>query len=257
MKTFLLFLLGAYGLYAITMVVLHPRFIYPFQPDDRVLPGFVRVELSGSDDVPVFVQERAGAGPIVLYFMGNVGALSFFEAAFEAHLAADRHVIAVEYRGGAGRPGAPSESVLKADALRAADYALGKQKPVLVQGFSLGTGLATYVAANRTVDRVILSAPYDSLCRLMAMRSWLPACLLPFVQNWRSFQDAERITAPMLVLHGSDDQLIPAHLSEAFATLPTTDRVVMSGAAHNNLTSFAAYQNAIDAFLAPLASSRE
>lgn len=255
MKTFLFTLFLAYGIYAITMIVLHPRFIYPFQPDDRVLPGFERVELTGSDGAPVFIQERHGSGPVVLYFMGNAGALPMFEVAFETHVKADRQIIALEYRGGGGRPGQPSEAIMKSDALTAADYALNTQKPIIVQGFSLGTGLATYVAANRAVDRVILTAPYERLCKLMAARSWLPACLLPFVQKWHSFDEAGLSAAPILVLHGSRDTLIPNQFSEAFATLPGAQRIVISGAGHNDLTSFPEYHASLDAFVEPLVTS--
>ncbi|MEM7718967.1 MAG: alpha/beta hydrolase [Pseudomonadota bacterium] len=252
-----LFLIGlGYVAYAVAMIVLHPRFIYPFLPDDSVLPGFERVALTSTDGVPIFVQERVGAGPIVLYFMGNAGSLSLFEAAFETHIDADRHIIALEYRGGAGRPGQPSETALKADALVAADHALKAGKPMLVQGFSLGTGLATHVAANRKVDRVVLSAPYDRLCGLMAARSYLPACVLPFVQKWRSFEAARGITAPILVLHGLDDTLIPSRFSAAFAALPEAQRIEIAGASHNDLTSFAAYNDALAAFLGPLAAAQ-
>ncbi len=255
MKLVLITLLLGYVAYAVVMVVLHPQFIYPFQSDPRVLTGFERVELAAEDGIPIFVQERIGAGPVVLYLMGNAGALPLFEVAFEGHIAADRHIIALEYRGGAGRPGTPSEARLKSDALVAADYALGKGKSLIVQGYSLGTGLATHVAANRAADRVVLSAPYDRLCRLMAARSRLPACLLPFVQKWPSLDDAQAITAPTLVLHGSEDVLIPPERSLEFAKLPGFERIVIDGAAHADLSAFPAYTQALEQFLEPLDKS--
>ncbi len=238
--------------YAVLMIVLHPRFIYPFQPDDRVLPGFSRVELQADDGTPIFVQERPGTGPVVLYLMGNAGSVPLFETAFGVHIAADRHVIALEYRGGAGRPGTPSEARLKADALVAADYALRLDKPLIVQGFSLGTGLATFVAANRAADRVVLSAPYDKLCRLMAERAWLPACVLPFVQRWNSMKAARNITVPILVMHGTEDAFIPPIYSASFEELPNTSRVLIGGAAHNDINAFPTYGTALRDFLAPL-----
>lgn len=238
----LLALLAAYLLYAVVMIWLHPRFIYPFQPDDVVLDGFERVELAGTDGTPIFVQERKGSGPMVLYLMGNAGSLAFFETAFTPHIAADRHIVALEYRGGAGRPGQQSEAVLKSDALIAADYALAKSKPTVVQGYSLGSGLATHVAAERRVDGVVLVAPYDRLCRLLSKRSYLPACYLPFVQKWKSIDAARRVDVPIHVLHGSQDALIPPAMSEAFAALPNVTRQVIEGAGHTDIGSFAAYQ---------------
>lgn len=243
---------AAYILYATVLVVLHPGLIYPFYEDDTVLDGFERVQIGSDTGVPIFVQERAGSGPVVLYFMGNAGSLSLFGVAFERHIEADRHIIALEYRGGAGRPGRASEAKLKQDALSATDYAASIGRPLIVQGFSLGTGLATHVAAERAVDRVILTAPYSQLCHLMAARSFVPACWLPFVQKWRSFDAAARIQAPVLVLHGAEDALIPPSHSEAFAALPRVERQIISGAGHNNIGGFADYGAAIEAFIKPL-----
>lgn len=238
----LLTLVAAYLVYAGVMVWLHPRFIYPFQPDDVVLDGFERVQLAGADGTPIYVQERKGSGPVVLYYMGNAGALTLFETAFAPHIAADRHIIALEYRGGAGRPGVQSESVLKSDALIAADYALAFGRPTVAHGYSLGTGLATHVAAARPLAGVVLVAPYDRLCKLLSARSYLPACILPFVQTWRSIDAAREVTAPIYVLHGTEDTLIAPHYSEAFSALPTATRRLIDGAGHADIGSFASYQ---------------
>lgn len=252
MKPLLTYLAVGYVAYAVIMVAFHPRLIYPFQPDDRVLAGFTRNVLQGNDGTEISVQERVGAGPVVLYFMGNAGSLAFFEQAFAAHVAADRHVVAMEYRGGGGRPGTPSETRLKTDALTVADYALGFDKPLIVQGFSLGTGLALHVAASREVDRVVLTAPYDRLCRLMMARSWLPACILPFVQRWNAYDMATEVNVPMLVLHGAEDALIPPSYSAAFRTLSPVSYELIEGAGHNDIGSFPAHGAAIAAFLEPL-----
>ena len=244
--------LAAFVAYASALIILHPRYIYPFYANDRILEGFVRVQIASDDGIPIFVQEREGRGPVVLYFMGNAGSLSLFEGAFRGHIAADRHVVALEYRGGAGRPGRPSEAVLRGDALRAADYALGLGKPLIVQGYSLGTGLATHVASERRADRIILTAPYDGLCRLMAAQSYLPACQLPFVQAWHSLDAALQIDVPILVLHGSEDRIIPPSASAAFDTLPTVERHIVDGAGHNDIGAYPAYREAIERFIAPL-----
>ncbi len=256
MKKVLLALIAAYALYAAVMIWLHPRFIYPFQPDDVVLDGFERVELAGADGTPIYVQEHQGSGPTVLYLMGNAGALAFFDTAFTPHIAADRHVIALEYRGGAGRPGQQSETVLKSDASIAADYALSKAKPVVVQGYSLGSGLATHVASLRPIAGVVLVAPYDRLCKLLSRRGYLPACALPFVQKWKSIDAARLVDVPIHVLHGSEDALIPPSYSAAFDQLPTVTRRLIDGAGHTDIGMFESYQAGLaDAFAQIEASS--
>ncbi len=247
MKSLLILLIASYGVYAAIMVWLHPKFIYPFQPDDRVLSGFSRVELA-TDDGPIFLQERSGDGPVVLYFMGNAGAVPLFETAFDRHIRAGRHVIAMEYRGGGGRPGRPSEARLKADAMLAAEYALSKGKLLIVQGFSMGTGLATHISARKEVAAIVLTAPYDRMCSLMTSASFLPACWLP-VQRWNAIADARRSAAPMLVLHGAADTLIPPSRSEIYEGIPGARRVVIPDAGHADIGAFPAFDEEIASFI--------
>ncbi|MEM6595959.1 MAG: hypothetical protein AAF672_14320 [Pseudomonadota bacterium] len=232
-------------LYGAVMIWLHPRFIYPFQPDDVVLDGFERVELKGADGTPIYVQESKGSGPVVLYYMGNAGSLALFEGAFPPHIEADRHIIALEYRGGAGRPGVQSEAVLKSDALVAADYGLQLGRPTVAHGYSLGSGLATYVASQRPLAGVVLVAPYDRLCNLLTARSYLPACILPFVQKWRSIDAARQVTVPITVLHGTEDALISPSYSDAFSALPNVTRKLIDGAGHTDIGTFETYQSGL------------
>ena len=257
MKYALLTLLVLYVAYAAVMVWLHPRFIYPFQPQDVVLEGFARVELEGTDGTPIYVQERPGDGPVVLYLMGNAGALALFETAFTPHIEAGRHIIALEYRGGAGRPGVQSETALKADALVAADYALRLERPVVAHGYSLGSGLATFVARERPLAGALLVAPYDRLCNLLTARSYLPACVLPGVQKWRSIDAARDVSVPIHVLHGSEDQLIPPRYSEAFAALPNVTRGIIEGADHTDIGGFQSYRDGLAAAFDEITTAAE
>lgn len=250
--------LSAYALYAIAMVLLHPRFIYPFFPEPFEHPVYTRLDLGNAG--PVLYAHDAGEGaPVVVYFMGNVGALGPFLPMLEHHRTAGRSIVAMGYRGGGGLPGEPSETQLKSDALQAFDavpQAIAQPGKVVVQGYSLGTGLALHVAARRDVDAVILSAPYAKLCRLMARASYLPACRLPGVQTWNSEKDAATAEKPTLVLHGTADALIPIEEGRRLFNVLKFDGHVLNrmveiqGAGHNNLISFASYLQEIDSFVA-------
>lgn len=250
--------LGA-ALYAAAMVWLHPRYIYPFGQERFETPAFRAVSLpvEGAPPLPVYVAEAGQGAPAILYFMGNAGALSLFRPMLDHHRAAGRSVVAMTYRGGGGTQGTPSEARLKADALALRDALpelLGHPPgAVVLHGYSLGTGLALHVAARRAVDGVILTAPYTRLCRLMAAASYLPACLLP-VQRWESVSDAPAVTAPVLVLHGSDDRLIPPAMGAALTDALLaggTEAAFLSvpGAGHSDLMDFPAYLQAIDGFV--------
>jgi fermentation-respiration switch protein FrsA (DUF1100 family) len=245
---------GLYLAYAIAMVALHPQAIYPFGADPFENPAFEKVIIA---DRAVPMAVARGDGPLaVLYFMGNGGSLAYFTYSLDTHVNTGRTLAAMEYRGGAGIDGRPSEAGLKADALAAYDWLADQHDgPIVVHGFSLGTGLAVHVAARRSVAAIVLDAPYARLCSLMAKASYLPACLMPGVQKWNSAADVDQLASPVLIQHGTADQLIPIGNGEQLSDLLTAAGVdveffAAAGATHNNIAGQAGYADRIAAFLA-------
>jgi len=249
-------LAGTYLLYAAVMVWAHPQFIYPFGADPFDDPRFEQSVVTDSQ-VPLAIH-RGDEDLAVLFFMGNGGALGYFTFTLDAHVRAGRTLVALEYPGGGGIPGNPSEQGLKTDALAAYDWLSAEHDgPIVVHGFSLGTGLAVHVAAQRPVAGVILDAPYAQLCRLMTRASYLPACYMPGVQKWDSARLARDVTAPIVVQHGTADQLIPMGEGQRLVDIlqaagaPVTYHAV-DGATHNNLAGQPGYADRIDAFIASI-----
>jgi len=140
MMKMLVIMLGLYVVYGLIMIALHPRFIYPFVQAPFQGGGWTRPKIPDADISVVWgdgVDETA-----ILFFMGNAGALAYFGPTLNAHVAAGRPVAALEYRGGGGVAGTPSEAQLKADALVAFDWLRSTHTgPIAVHGYSMGTGL--------------------------------------------------------------------------------------------------------------------
>lgn len=247
-------LAGAYLIYATVMVFAHPQIIYPFGDDPFEAPGF-RQDVVTDRDVALAIHDRSD-DVAVLFFMGNGGALAYFTYTLDAHIAAGRTVVAMEYPGGGGIPGQASEVRLKADALAAYDWlAADFAGDIIVHGYSLGTGIAQHVAAKRDVAAIILDAPYVKMCELMARASYLPACYMPGVQRWNSAALVPQLSAPVLVQHGTADQLIPVgHGTRLVELMQDAGLDVtfhpLEGATHNNLAGFPGYRDRIDRFLA-------
>lgn len=246
-------LVGVYLLYATLLVMAHPQFIYPFGADEFEAPGW-RQEVVTDRQVAMAMTD----GPedaAVLFFMGNGGALIYFSYTLNAHVLSGRTIAAMEYPGGGGIPGTPSERRLKADGLAAYDWLEERHDgPIIVHGYSLGSGIALHVAAEREVAAVLLDAPYVRICELMTRASWVPACWIPGVQRWDSAALVPRVSAPVLVQHGAEDQMIPMAVGQRLvglmeqAGLDVTFHPV-AGATHNNLPGQPGYQGRIDAFL--------
>ena len=77
----------------------------------------------------------------------------------------------------------------------------------------------------------------------------------PPPQVFRAFSNDEllkRVRIPVLLLHGSPDQLLPAsHARANFATIPHDRKTLklIQGAGHNDILGFPEYFPAIAAFL--------
>lgn len=239
--------------YAALLYRNHAHFIYPFLPNQLKIPGFesTRVAVPGARSLPVQVSAGDAGTPTVLFLMGNVGALELFGAMLKHHQSKGRTVVAMPYRGGGGVPGSSSEDTLKRDALAVFDTLpeLTSGGPIILHGHSLGTGLAMYLAANRSVDGILLSAPFYRMCEVMAKATRLPACAMPGVQRWDSAVFTDAVTAPTLILHGELDKLIPIDHGQRLArSMPTADFFAIEGAGHTDLFKTPPYLEMIDQF---------
>jgi esterase/lipase len=246
-----------YLIYAVAMVLLHPKFIYPFGENPLVDTEFTAVVLDDTQG-HLYVTEGDPKGVTVLYFMGNVGSLAYSGMHLNMHRDFGYRVAALGYPGGGGISGQPSERLLKAQALESYDWlATQHEDPIVVHGYSLGTGLALHVAANRDVEAIILDAPYARMCDLMTQASWLPACYLPGVQRWNSLVYADKIDAPVLVLHGVSDDLIPiSHGQKLVLAMSESENDVifapLAEANHNNIFRHPLYVEHVVEFLQPI-----
>ncbi len=198
----------------------------------------------------------AGVGrlPLVIYFGGNAEEVSYM-AGLAAHFPG-WSLLAVNYRGYGGNAGEPSERSLFADALAVYDWAANRADvspaSIVAVGRSLGSGVAVYLAAERSLAGVVLVTPYDSL-RAVAQYHYpyLPVALL-LKHPFDSVGRAPRISTPLLVLAAQRDTIVPpGHARALFAKWsgPKIWREI-GGAGHNDLDADPGYWGEMAAFLA-------
>jgi len=200
------------------------------------------------------VPAETSPAPAVVYFGGNAEEVSWA-------IASDRWPrgyarIAINYRGYGTSEGKPSAATLLADGLAIYDAVASRREVdgarIVAFGRSLGTAVATHVAANRPVMRTILVSPYDSLVAVGSRHyPFLPVEWM-LRHRFAPVDDAVRSRTPLLVIVADDDSIIPvAHsrvLFDAWAGEKTWRNV--AGADHNTLGATRQFWQAIDAFLA-------
>jgi len=187
----------------------------------------------------------------IVYFGGNAEAVIFnqepFSKAFPIHT-----IYLVNYRGYGGSSGNPTEANLYADALSVYDAVAANHKSISVLGRSLGSGVATYLAANRTVDALALITPYDSIQAVAQSRFPIYPSSLLLKDKYDSISRANTIAAKTLIIAAELDQIIPLKHAEKLRDAFKQEQVsmtVIQGANHNNLSVEKEYFETLQRFL--------
>ena len=193
-----------------------------------------------------------GQQTAVLYFGGNAEAVGY-SAQQLSQVLPEKTLYLVNYRGYGGSTGIPEEQAFYKDALHIHDAIRPRHAGMDIIGRSLGSGVATWLAAEREIDRLVLVTPFDSLAGIAeAAFPLYPAGLL-LKERYASAERASRIDAKTLILVAEDDRIVPAEssrrLAEAFA--PGNVRVAtIAGAGHNSLSAKGEYYRQLSGFLA-------
>ena len=207
--------------------------LYLFQRQLLYFPDRGRPELFGLEQLGVrevmlptedglsllswYLPPRPGR-PVIAYFHGNGGHIGYRAERLLRFAREGYGVLMPEYRGYGGNPGAPTEAGFYADGRAALGFLDGEgvtPNRLVLYGESLGSGVAVALAAEHQVAAVILEAPPTSVAEVAQ-------CHFPFVPATRMvtdrFDSLSRIgmvKAPILVLHGERDRVVPVRYGRA------------------------------------------
>jgi pimeloyl-ACP methyl ester carboxylesterase len=243
----LVLLAGAYALIVLLVWWQQERLVFPgagrgARPIDA--PGAQVGELVGQGGRAFRIVEVAAAEPraVLLWFVGNGEDLR--SAAWRAHELAAHGVtvLSAEYPGYGGSAGDPGVAAILHNAevvgRHAAQRAQALGVPLRLGGSSMGTFSAVHLAARGVGDRVLLLAPPTTLADAAGVGFWwLPVGAL-LRHRFDNLAAAPRVAMPALVVHGTDDTVVPDRLGRqlAAAFAGPTAFVPVRGAGHNDLT---------------------
>jgi fermentation-respiration switch protein FrsA (DUF1100 family) len=224
------------------------------QPASAGFPAAEEVVLDTADGEKVIVWHvpPRGERPVILYFHGNGGSLRYRVDRFRALTAAGLGLVALSYRGYGGSTGRPTEAGLIADGAAAYAFAAARYPPqrLVFWGESLGSGVAVALAADHAVGRVVLEAPFTSAVDVGAGAYWFLPVRLLMKDQFRSDERIGAVRAPLLILHGERDRVVPFALGQRlFALANEPKRLVrFRDGGHVDLDAHGA-QDALRAFL--------
>jgi fermentation-respiration switch protein FrsA (DUF1100 family) len=219
------------------------------------LPRAIEETLATADGEKVIAWHvpPQGEKPVVLYFHGNGGSLAYRVGRFRALTDDGTGLVALSYRGYGGSTGSPTEAGLIADARATYAFAVARYpaERIALWGESLGTGVAVSLAAERPVGRVILEAPFTSAADIGASAYFFVPVRLFMKDQFRSDQRIAAVTAPVLVLHGTHDAVVPIRFGQRLYELIRAPKrfVRIDNGGHEGLDALGALKEA-KAFIA-------
>jgi fermentation-respiration switch protein FrsA (DUF1100 family) len=205
--------------------------------------GFTDVTVPTEDGEQLHAWWMLATAPTIAHVLlchGNAGNIGDRIPHVALLSAAGFDVLAFDYRGYGRSTGRPSEHGTYRDA-RAARDALLRQDGVdptriLYLGESLGGAVALALALERPPAGLILQSTFTSVRDLARLHyPLIPRALVP--DAYPSLRRIRELRAPLLVLHGADDRVVPVMDGHAlFEAAPDPKRIeIFAAVGHNDL----------------------
>lgn len=228
-----------------------------FQPSDRTWSGGLAAA-HGMDEVWIEFAAKDNGAPVKLHGLWAPAArpdapvlLYLHGARWDVRGSAPRMrrmqelgfaVLGIDYRGfGQSSKALPSEATAYEDARAAWDWLAQKypQRPRYIFGHSLGGAIAVQLASEvRQASRgLIVEGSFTSIPAVASSYrwGWLPVGPL-ITQRFDAAARIAEVKAPVLIVHGSEDQIIKPELGRALFDRAAEPKrfVLVEGGSHHN-----------------------
>ena len=246
MKSLLVIIVVGYALFFLTFCSLQRQFLYYPQPASNIY-GEMNIHFTvGSEKLHGWVVNE-GQPKALIYYGGNAenieANIPFFNAVIPNYT-----VYLIPYRGYGNNPGTPTEASLYNDAVQIFEAIQNQHQSVSLMGRSLGSGIATYVAANRQVDKLILVTPFDSIENVAKDIYWMFPVSWFIKDRYHSSNRAKEITAQTYIFIAGKDQVISRSRTDQLIAEfgeQLQEVIVINNAGHNTISQYPEYTSGL------------
>jgi len=201
-----------------------------------------------------------------LAFHGNASNIANRAEIFRFLHQTPANVLALEYRGYGRSEGSPSEAGIYRDADAAYQYVVQSKgvvpETIISFGQSLGTAVAAHLAAKSRVGGVILEAPFPSASSMSRRIFWfLPGVSFVVAGQLQAEKRVQEISAPILIVHCTDDPVVPPDLAEQVYAAANSPKFVLRVKCEcheeSSLMAPEQYRAALQSFLAAVSEASQ
>lgn len=223
------------------------RFDAPFEEVFLEAPDGPRINaLWFKTDCPV----RRG---VVLYLHGNRDNLQRWGSFSRDFTALGWDFFAIDYRGYGKSTGEPDEAGCYIDGGLAYDFLRKNYPPeqIVIFGRSLGSGVATHLAARVLAKMLVLETPFDNVRGIAEGHLGGISLKVEPAFRFPNDENLSKTTMPVLIFHGTRDRVVPLRSAQNLKRhlKPGDEFVVIEGGSHNDLGSFELYREKLVATL--------
>lgn len=192
-------------------------------PENHQFRAGEEVEIEVAEGIflnSLYLRTSAPRG-VILYFHGNKGSNRRCLRQANTLTGNGYDIFMPDYRGYGKSDGVlNSEEEMLSDAQKVYDYLKTKYEEanIVLVGYSLGTGLASFLAANNNPQQLILNSPYISFNDLKDRR-------FPLIPDWlikyplRNIDFLKNVKTAITIFHGTSDRVIPYDSSETLRAI--------------------------------------
>jgi len=256
-------LVGAYASFGLVLLFMQPRFLYRPVRNIALTPAdldldFEEVTFQSDDGVALngWFVPAPKATFTVLFCHGNGGNIMHRLDTINLFYAMGLSCFVFDYRGYGKSAGTPTEAGTYLDARAAYDWLTQTKhvsaEQIIIFGRSLGGSIAAHLAGQVAPRGLVLESAFTSYPDIGAkFYPYMPVRLFArYRYNTRAH--LSRVRCPVLVMHSSDDELIPFEFGmQLFDTANEPKQFVKLIGGHNDsfLVSGDLYEDAWDRWL--------
>lgn len=188
--------------------------------------------------------------PLVIFFHGNNEVMDHcleFPEMYQRH---GISVLLVEYRGYGRSEGTPSKEAILSDMVKFYDWAVMRPdvdtNKIIFQGRSIGGAVAADLSTQREPSAMIISSTFTSM-EVMFWRFGIPGFVAD--DKYRTEDILRNADFPLLVMHGSRDNIIPVSDGRELGRLGRNTQYIEYDANHDLPVDWSAYETHLINFL--------
>ena len=207
-------------------------------PTEKTNHQYDKITFDNDGETIEVIVLNKGHKKALIYFGGN-GESVVYNAPDYLRTFPDHTVYLFNYRGYGGSSGSPSEKGIFSDALSFYDRIEKQYSGISVIGRSLGSGVATWLAAERSIEKLVLVTPFDSIRNVAQKRYFMYPMSVLLKDKYDSIGRVGRIKSPTLALIAEKDTIIPYKNSTRLVQAFPQDQIavkIVSGADHNTIS---------------------